>query len=398
MKSRRTLSGRKSRLALIMSLVLILMMVCGTVMTYALTEETDQESNHKYTIRIFAGNVEGAKIDGGDVVVYEKTETETFSFYQSSVTGYDKTKYYVSGIREAGIDNYDPENPQLTGNVKVDGDKDYVVAYGVLGSSAQYTINYEDTAGNALAPSETYYGNVGDRPVIAYLYIDGYFPNAYNLTRTLQADNSQNVFTFIYQPIEGTEAPVPQTPAQAGTTTTTTTGGTATTAAGGTAAGTAGGTAAGAAGTAAGAAGTAAGAAGTAAGAAGAAGTEGAAAGGETANLPETPQAVPEIIDQDVPMAVPENNSSSSSSSSAASSSSSSSTPTTETISENDTPRAGMTGGKIAGIVIAIAAAAAAAIFGGRYALNKRRENSIESSTESETYKFDDDGNLKKKD
>ena len=37
-----------------------------------------------------------------------------------------------------------------------------------------YTVNYVDENGNELAPSRTYYGNVGDRPVVAYLYMDGY--------------------------------------------------------------------------------------------------------------------------------------------------------------------------------------------------------------------------------
>ena len=81
-------------------------------------------------------------------------------------------------------------------------DTDYVVGYGLLVDAVAYTVNYQDADGNALAPSRTYYGNVGDKPVVAYLYIDGYQPQAYNITGTLQSDSSKNVFTFVYTPAE----------------------------------------------------------------------------------------------------------------------------------------------------------------------------------------------------
>ena len=156
MKNRRTLSGKKARRSAILALTLIFMMLFSAVLTFALTEETDEADDYKYTIRIYAGNVDGARINGGDYVEYKLGADEKFTFNQSSVTGYDTAKYYVNGIRQAGIDNYDPEHPQLTGNVAVEGDMDYVVAYGILGSSARYTVNYQDTSGKQLSPSETY--------------------------------------------------------------------------------------------------------------------------------------------------------------------------------------------------------------------------------------------------
>lgn len=55
-----------------------------------------------------------------------------------------------------------------------------------------------DTDGNKLAESRTYYGNVGDEPVIAYLYIDGYIPDSYNQTGKLSSNASENVFNFVY--------------------------------------------------------------------------------------------------------------------------------------------------------------------------------------------------------
>lgn len=107
------------------------------------------------------------------------------------------SKYYVRGVRVSGQDNSAVGQPSFT----VTGDADYVVAYGIQGQTVAYTVNYVDAAGNALAPSVTYHGNVGDMPVVAYQYVEGYRPQAYNLTKTLSADASENVFDFVYTPL-----------------------------------------------------------------------------------------------------------------------------------------------------------------------------------------------------
>ena len=62
-----------------------------------------------------------------------------------------------------------------------------------------------------------------DRPVIAYQYIEGYQPQAYNLTKTLSKDPAENVFTFIYSPL-------PENTVYTNTTTTVVSGTTPTTA------------------------------------------------------------------------------------------------------------------------------------------------------------------------
>lgn len=113
---------------------------------------------------------------------------------QGSVTLNDNSKYYVKGIRLSGRDNNTVANSAFL----VSGDQDYVVAYGIPGELAEYTVNYIDSAGNKLADSRTYFGNVGDEPVIAYLYIDGYTPDSYNQTGKLVSDASKNVFNFVY--------------------------------------------------------------------------------------------------------------------------------------------------------------------------------------------------------
>lgn len=182
-----------------------------------------KEEEYTYTIRFFAGK-QGCFATGEMVEFTGLHYGARINFYHNAVTLNDNSKYYVRGIRESGKDNSDSTQAN---SFVVTGDMDYVVAYGILGDATSYTINYVDGAGNALAPGETYYGNVGDRPVVAYIYIEGWTPEAYNMTQTLQKDPAENVFTFVYtRNEEGTapqppapapqpEAPAPETPAPA---------------------------------------------------------------------------------------------------------------------------------------------------------------------------------------
>lgn len=106
----------------------------------------------------------------------------------------EDSRYYVKGIRVSGRDNSTVDASAF----RVEEDRDYVVAYGIRGDLTSYVVHYQDAQGNALAPSRTYYGNVGDRPRMAYLYIEGYQPQAYNLTKTLLKNEAENVFAFVY--------------------------------------------------------------------------------------------------------------------------------------------------------------------------------------------------------
>ncbi len=119
------------------------------------------------------------------------------TFGLGSVDVSDGSKYYVKGIRESGMDN----NTISTNSFQVNKDIDYVVGYALLADRVAYTIEYVDNNGVELAPSETHYGNVGDRPVVAFLYINGYLPQAYNLTGTLYKNPADNVFRFVYTPL-----------------------------------------------------------------------------------------------------------------------------------------------------------------------------------------------------
>ena len=218
-------------------------------------------------------------LEAGDRVVFDQIQVDAVDLGPDS-------PYYVRGIRKSGHDN-DDEKPA---SFLVEQDQDYVVAYGVKGDLVSYVIHYEDSAGRSLADSRTYYGNVGDRPVVAFRYVEGYEPQAYNLTKTLSKNEAKNVFTFVYSRVQtggGGGNGGGSGNADVGT------GGTAGTegaAGAGGAAGTAG---------AAGTGGAAAGAGGAAAGAGGAAGTAGDAAGTETPE--EGAGAGVEAPDEEVP-------------------------------------------------------------------------------------------------
>ena len=110
----------------------------------------------------------------------------------------DGSRYYIKGIRPGGRDNSALSAPSFTLEGENERDQDYVVAYGIRGDMTSYTIRYQDREGRELFPPEVRYGNVGDRPAAAYRYLEGYVPQAYNITKTLVKNEAENVFTFVY--------------------------------------------------------------------------------------------------------------------------------------------------------------------------------------------------------
>ena len=155
----------------------------------------DDTTPYTYKVTLSAGNK--GTINGQNKI--EQTNiasgsTVTFNLNDIQVTD---DKYYVKGIRLSGRDNNETlAAPSFT----VDKDADYVVAYGIKGNMVAYTVNYQDASGNSLAESQTFYGNVGDKPVVAYRYVENYIPDALALTKTLSDNESENVFTFTYTP------------------------------------------------------------------------------------------------------------------------------------------------------------------------------------------------------
>ena len=237
------------------------LLLCMTVQT-AFAAEGGNEKEYTYTVTLFAGNqgtfngTGGVHVIGGSAQISGGDAIRITGLRAGDVVVRDATagmvdlkngdKYYIKGVRESGRDNNTVADSAFT----VTKDAEYVVAYGIQGDMVSYTVNYQDGGGNELAPSRTYYGAVGDKPVIAYQYIEGYRPDAYNLTKTLGKNEADNVFTFTYtqssvqQPAAGgegteggTDTGTPATTATTGTTATpgTTAGGGAGTAGAGTA-------------------------------------------------------------------------------------------------------------------------------------------------------------------
>jgi hypothetical protein len=157
-------------------------------------------SDYSITTQDSNGTILVTGLKAGDRVSCYAARTDAMNLSEGDL-------YYVKGVRLSGQDN----STVGMSSFLVEGDADYVAAYGVLGDKTSYTVNYQDENGKTLADSETFYGNVGDRPVVAFRYIDGYEPKAYNLTKTLVSNAEENVFTFTYKLI----------PTDGGTTTTT---------------------------------------------------------------------------------------------------------------------------------------------------------------------------------
>ena len=176
--------------------VLVLTGVFAQGVLAAEPEEPSEEHPYTYSVTLSAGK-QGTFADGDSIVREELKYGDYVNFDWRDQLTLKDDKYYAKGIRRSGEDN---SNSFITDQVQVTGDEDYVVAYGVLGDMVAYTVQYLDENGNELAPSKTYYGSVGDRPVVAFQYIEGYLPQAYNLTKTLSENEADNVFPFEYAP------------------------------------------------------------------------------------------------------------------------------------------------------------------------------------------------------
>lgn len=173
---------------------------------------------YQHSLTVSGGNGSIAGFDGNagtsEVTITPGTPTETATLTvggeSHDITPPDD-KYFVTGLKLAGHDNYDNGGP-LVGTYGVEksdsliygGDAEMVVAYGLKSNMVKYTISY--VVGNTeLLPSETHYGVIGQKPIVSYKYVEGYLPDAYNATRSLSPDESQNVFTFTYTPVQAAE-------------------------------------------------------------------------------------------------------------------------------------------------------------------------------------------------
>ncbi len=151
-------------------------------------DKTESGSKAKSSVSTAKGMITVSGLEKNDVITFDQNILQTDAVRYNA-----QNRYYIKGIRQSGQDN-----SVAAYAYRVDRDADCVLAYGVKGNMVAYTVNYQDADGNELLPSETFYGNVGDKPVIAYKYKDGYEPDVRALAKTLDANEAKNVFTFTY--------------------------------------------------------------------------------------------------------------------------------------------------------------------------------------------------------
>ena len=110
--------------------------------------------------------------------------------------------YHISGqLDESNLDK--GQFAEVVFPYKVDHDVDFVATYYVPGNIVHYKATYVDTDGNTLHAPDEYVGNLGYKPVVSFRYIEGYVPNAHNITGTLTKDNMEFKFTYTTIPGSG---------------------------------------------------------------------------------------------------------------------------------------------------------------------------------------------------
>lgn len=163
------------------------------------------DDEYTYTITVNAGK-EGDFSAGKTVKLgpYHYGDSCTVNINSLGLKVSDPDTYYARGLKISGHDNDEVSRRDFQSyTFDVTGDESFSVAYALKGNMVKYVVNYVDEAGNALHGSETFYGMIGDFPVVSYQAVDGYLPDAYNKGKTLVEDESQNVFTFEYSRNEG---------------------------------------------------------------------------------------------------------------------------------------------------------------------------------------------------
>ena len=164
---------------------------------------TGTKAKAAYTYKVtMSGGLYGTVSKTSDTFEYGKQWNP--NDYTVTVTN---DKYYFQGWHIAGQEG-------LVGTTAITQDTDFVAQYGIKGEVVAYTVNYLGPDGSELAPGATFYGNVGDKPVVAFVYVEGYQPQAYNLTKTLTGNAADNVFTFEYT--EATATVVEETAGRTG--------------------------------------------------------------------------------------------------------------------------------------------------------------------------------------
>ena len=188
----RGVDDMKKRFLVITFILAVTMVIAGTTSVFA------DQSKTAYTVTVYAGQQghfedpsAGKVSDGGKTLTITVSQGEMVTIDQST-TGFklDNGEYYMRGFRQTGHDN---DEKMSAASFNVDQDVSYEAAYGLKGGMVKYIVHYLDGNGGELRKSEEFYGMAGDKPVVSFRYVEGYQPNAYNLTKTLTANEAENV-------------------------------------------------------------------------------------------------------------------------------------------------------------------------------------------------------------
>ncbi len=181
---------------LVLIIALAMMLVLGTVANaFAAGEsaDTDSEKGYDYTVFVYSGNQGTFKGTREWSKTCSQGEMVTFNKNDVKVTN---DKYYVRGFKVTGHDNDETSgSSQITFNGGTD--VSYVVSYAIKGDMVPYRVDYVTTSGASLG-SDTFYGMIGDKPVVSFKYFEGYLPDAYNKAKTITGNADEDVFTFTY--------------------------------------------------------------------------------------------------------------------------------------------------------------------------------------------------------
>lgn len=173
------------RLRIVLSLLAVVLLMIGS-------NAVARAASYKYRVTIDPG-LHGT-YSGTKAMEIPYGSTWNPSDYADNITVTDDN-YYFKGFHISGVEG-------VVGTTDITEDTVFVASYGMKGETVAYTVNYVDESGKTLLPSVTYQGNVGDQPVVAFRYVDGYLPQAYNLTKKLSDQASENVFTFKYKKVK----------------------------------------------------------------------------------------------------------------------------------------------------------------------------------------------------
>lgn len=186
---------------LIASIILALVMAASCLPVYAAEDQNPPTvPEYKYTVTVYGGDQGTVNGKAYDSIEVDYKQEINLNDYFTPALNDEGGKYYIKGFRLSGRDNNTvPEEPVF----EITKDTDFVVAYGIKGSMVKYTVNYVDKAtGNQIgAKSKEFYGNAGELPIVAFLYIDGYRPSFENFKTVLSAKDNMT-YTFKYEKVE----------------------------------------------------------------------------------------------------------------------------------------------------------------------------------------------------